>query len=186
MELSWQHVGTYESKMTRISRIYKFWESAPNQILIFYPLWLFSWYNKPFDDVNVLSHAEQMNDFSPVCVLSSWFKTFDIVNDLPHFEQLNGLYELWVLSWYNKPFYDVNVLSHADDFSSMISHQYMFFHVSCKWLATFWAAECLYELWVLSWYNKPFDDVNVLSHAEQMNDFSPVCVLSCWFKTFDI
>ena len=27
---------------------------------------------------------------------------------------------------------------------------------------------------------------NALSHAEQVNDFSPVCVLSCFFKTFDI
>ena len=51
-------------------------------------------HNKPFDGVNVFSHAEQVNDFSVVCVLSCCFKIFDIVNDLSHFEQLNGLFPL--------------------------------------------------------------------------------------------
>ena len=31
-----------------------------------------------------------------------------------------------------------------------------------------------------------FDDVEVLTHAEHVNYFSPVCVHSCCFKTFDI
>ena len=51
-------------------------------------------HNKPFDGVNVFSHAEQVNDFSAVCVLSCCFTIFDIVNDLSHFEQLNGLFPL--------------------------------------------------------------------------------------------
>ena len=34
--------------------------------------------------------------------------------------------------------------------------------------------------------NKPFDGVNIFLHAEQVNDFSAVCVLSCCFKIFDI
>ena len=84
--------------------------------------WVLSWYIKPFDDVNVLSHVEQVNDFSPVCVLLCCFKTFDIVNDLSHFEQLNGLFPLSVLLRHNKPFEGVNVLSHAEqvnDFSEV-------------------------------------------------------------------
>ena len=102
------------------------------------------------------------------------FKSPLSVNDLSHLEQANGVFH--ALSKCHSSWISCHISNRQ--MTSLLCGSFHDFKITniCKWLVTFgtgkWSLSCS--------FNVPLQ-LNVFSHFEQANDFSPVWILS-WFS----
>ena len=106
------------------------------------------------------------------------FKSQISVNDWSHLEQANWVFH--ALSKCHSSWMSCHISNRQ--MNSLLSGSFNDFKITniCKWLVTFgtgkWSLSCS--------FNVPLQ-LNVFSHFEQANDFSPVWILS-WFSNHNV